>query len=164
MFSKNTAAKILFIAILGSSAALPLVASAWSTPNLWGTPPGFWGPLISCTGIYVGAPATNPNGTPAAPPCTSLCDLIDTAINITYFGMSLALFIIAPVMVVVGAVMIMLAGANPGMLESAKKTLTATVIGIFIVLGAYLIVNTTITLLGIGGVGGFGNNSCTTTS
>jgi len=144
--------------------ALPLVASAWSTPNLWGTPPGFWGPLLSCTGVYVGAPATNPDGTPTAPPCTSLCDLIDTAINIIYFAMTLAIFIIAPVMIVVGAVMIMLAGANPSMLESGKKTLTATVIGLVIVLCAYLIVNTTITVLNISGVGGFGNNSCTTTS
>jgi hypothetical protein len=60
--------------------------------------------------------------------------------------------------------MIMLAGANPGMLESGKKTLTATVIGLAIVLCAYLIVNTTITVLGIAGIGGFGNNACTTTS
>ena len=160
----TTAAKILLIMIVGSSLALPLVASAWTTPNLWGTPPGFWGPLVSCTGIYVGAPSTNPDNSPAAPPCTSLCDLIDTAINIIYFGMSLAIFILAPVMIVVGAVMVMLAGANPGMLESGKKTLTATVIGLAIVLCAYLIVNTTITVLGITGIGGFGNNACATTS
>jgi hypothetical protein len=160
----TTAAKILLIMIVGSSLTLPLVASAWTTPNLWGTPPGFWGPLVSCTGIYVGAPSTNPDNSPAAPPCTSLCDLIDTAINIIYFGMSLAIFILAPVMIVVGAVMVMLAGANPGMLESGKKTLTATVIGLAIVLCAYLIVNTTITVLGITGIGGFGNNACVTTS
>ena len=156
MFSKNTAAKILFIVIVGSSVALPLVASAWTTPNLWGTPPGFWGPLVSCTGNY-----SYPGG---MTPYTSLCDLIDTAINIIYFGLSLAIFIIGPVMIVVGAVMIMLAGANPSMLESGKKALTATVIGLLIVLCAYLIVNTTITVLNISGIGGFGNNSCTTTS
>ncbi len=163
MFSKNLGAKILLIAILGSSIALPLVASAasgWSTPNLWGTPPGFWGPLVSCTGNYL--PTNSDGSTPN--PCTSLCDLIDTAINIIYFGMTLAIFIIAPVMIVIGGIMIMLSGANPGMLESGKKTLTATVIGLFIVLCAYLIVNTTITVLNISGVGGFGNNACTTTS
>jgi len=158
MFSKNIASKILLIVLVGSSVVLPLAASAatWTTPNLWGTPPGFWGPLVSCTGNY-----TTPG---SLPPCTSLCDLIDTIINVIYFAMTLALFVIAPVVIVVGAIMIMLAGANPGMLESGRKAITGAVIGIAIVLCAYLIVNTTLTVLNITGVGGFGNNSCTTTS
>ena len=63
-------------------------------------------------------------------PCTSLCDLVDTIINIVYFGMSLALFIIAPVAVVAGGLWFTLGGANPGMLESGKKTITGAVIGV----------------------------------
>lgn len=161
MFSKDAAAKILLIAIIGSSLALPLVASAWTTPNIWGTPPGFWGPLVSCTGFYPSTTATFNSGN--LPPCTSLCDLIDTAINVIYFGITLALFVIAPIVVAIGAIMIMLAGANPGMLESGKKALVGAVIGIAIVLCSYLIVNTVITVLNITNVGGFGNNSCAIT-
>jgi FtsH-binding integral membrane protein len=164
MFSKNIAAKMLLVVIVGSSFLLPLVASAssssYTTPNIWGTPPGYWGPLVSCTGNYL---TKNSDGTPTNP-CTSLCDLIDTFINIVYFGMSIAIFIIAPIMVVVGGVMILMAGANPGMLESGRKAITAAVVGLIIVLCAYLIVNTFITVLSVTGVGGFGNNSCTTSS
>jgi hypothetical protein len=163
MFSKDTAAKILLIAIIGSSLALPFVASAWTTPNIWGTPPGFWGPLVSCTGYYSSSVATF-NNSGNLPPCTSLCDLIDTAINVIYFGMTLALFVIAPVVIVIGAIMIMLGGANPEMLAKGKKAIVGAVIGIAIVLCAYLIVNTVITVLNISGIGGFGNNSCATTS
>jgi hypothetical protein len=162
MFSKNIAAKMLMIVIVGSSMVLPLVASAasYTTPNIWGTPPGFWGPLVSCTGNYL---TKNSDGTTPTP-CTSLCDLIDTFINIVYFGMSIAIFIIAPIMVVVGGVMILMAGANPGMLETGRKAITAAVVGLVIVLCAYLIVNTFITVLSVTGIGGFGNNSCTTSS
>jgi hypothetical protein len=154
MSLKTTAAKIALILIIGSSVALPLMASAaWSTPNIWGVPPGYWGPLVSCTGNYINA------GT--LPPCTSLCDLIDTIINVIYFGMSIAIFIIAPICIVIGGIMILLGGANPGMLESGKKALTGAIIGLIIVLCSYLIVNTVLTVLNLTGVGGFSNNTCT---
>jgi hypothetical protein len=78
--------------------------------------------------------------------------------------MSIAIFILAPIMVVVGGVMILMAGANPGMLESGKKAITAAVVGLIIVLCAYLIVNTFITVLSITGVGGFGTSACSTSS
>jgi hypothetical protein len=159
MFSRDTAAKIVLVAIIASSVAVPFVASAataWSTPNIWGTPPGFWGPLISCTGNYIAPGGMNP--------CTSLCDLIETAINIIYFGITLALFVIAPVVVVIGAIMIMLGGASPEMLGRGKKAITGAVVGIVIVLCSYLIVSTVISVLNITGIGGFGNTSCATTS
>jgi hypothetical protein len=58
--------------------------------------------------------------------------------------------------------MILLGGANPGMLESGKKALTGTIIGLVIVLCSYLIVNTVLTVLNISGsAGGFGTSSCT---
>lgn len=162
MFTKNIAAKLALAAILGSSLLFPFAALAntWTTPNLWGTPPGFWGPLVSCTGNYLtqNSDGSTPN------PCTSLCDLIDTAINIIYFGMSIALFIIGPVVVAAGAIMIMLSGSSPEMLTKGKKAIVGTVVGILLVLCAYLLVNTVLTVLNISGVGGFGNNSCTTTS
>lgn len=153
MFSKKNAATLLFILIVGSSVALPLVASAYTAPNLWGNPPGFWGPLVSCTGNYLsGSGAT---------PCTNLCDLINTFVNIVYFLISIALFIIAPLSFAVGGIMIMFAGANPGMLESGKKVLTGAVIGVVIVLCSYLIVATVLKVLNITSVGGFGGAACT---
>jgi hypothetical protein len=165
MFSKNTFAKMLLVMIISSSVAFPLFASAYTTPNIWGTPPGFWGPLVSCTGNYLsnGGGQTSSGGGATAQ-CTSLCDLINTFINVVYFGMSMAIFIVAPIMIVVGGVMILMAGANPGMLESGKKALTATVIGLVIVLCAYLIVSGVITALGITGIGGFGSSACSTSS
>lgn len=154
MFSKTTAAKIVLVAIVGSSIALPLVASAaYSTPNLWGNPPGFWGPLVSCTGNYLSGDTGSQ--------CKSLCDLINTAVNIVYFLISVALFIIAPLSVAVGGIMIMLAGANPGMLESGKKVLTGAVIGVIIVLCAYLVIATILSVLNITAIGGFGGATCT---
>lgn len=159
MFSKQNAAKILFILIVGSSIALPLVASAYTTPNLW--PTGYWGQggLISCQGSFLNAPSVNGNTPP--PTCTNLCDLINTFINIVYFLISIAIFIIAPISLVVGGIMIMFAGANPGMLEQGKKVLTGAVIGLAIVLCSYLIVATVLKVLGVTDVGGFGGAACT---
>jgi hypothetical protein len=156
MFFKKNAAILLFVFVVGSSVMLPLVASAatYSTPNLW--PTGYWGQggLVSCTGDYL---AQDNN----AHPCTSLCDLINTFINIVYFLMTIAIFVIAPILLVVGGIMIMLAGANPGMLESGKKVLTGAVIGLIIVLCSYLIVATVVKVLGVTDVGGFGGAACT---
>ncbi len=157
MFLKKNAAAIALLLIIGSSVVFPLVASAYTTPNIWGNPPGFWGPLVSCTGNYL----TGAGATSGATPCTSLCDLINTFINLIYFAISIALFIIAPVAFLCGGVMIMIAGANPGMLESGKKVLTGVVVGILIVLCSYLLVATALNVLGITRVGGFGGATCT---
>jgi hypothetical protein len=157
MFTKINAAKILFVLIVGSSVALPLVASAYTTPSLW--PTGYWGAggLVSCTGNYL----TGAGATAGTTPCTSLCDLINTFINIVYFLMSIAIFIITPIMFIWGGIMIMLAGANPGMLETGKKIFTGTVIGLAIVLCSYLLVSTVIKVLGVTTIGGFGGAACT---
>lgn len=154
MFFKKNAATITLLLLVGSSLALPLIASAYSAPNLWGNPPGFWGPLVSCTGNYL----TGTAATPGVTPCQNLCDLINTFINIVYFAISIAIFIVAPISFVVGGIMIMLAGANPGMLETGKKVLTGAVIGLAIVLCSYLIVNTVLWALNVTAVGGFNGN------
>lgn len=157
MISKNLVAKVLMLLIVGSSLVLPVVASAsssgqYTNPSLW--PTGFWAPngLVSCTGNYI--PGSGANS------CTNLCDLIGTIINIIYFAMSIAIFIVAPIMFVVGSIMVMVSGANPEMLGRGKKVLLSTVIGLVIVLCAYLVVATIISVLGINGVGGFGNAIC----
>lgn len=165
MFLKKNAAKILLILIVGSSIALPLVSLAasggsYSTPSLW--PKGFWGPIVWCTGNYI--QGASQVGQPAT--CTNLCDLIGTFINVIYLGMSIAIFIITPIGIIWGGIMIMLSGANPGMLESGKKILLGTVIGLLIVLFAYLIVNTALAVLKVTSVGSFNGNSgvCQVTS
>jgi hypothetical protein len=121
---------------------LPLVASAHA-PQLWGMPPGYWGPILSCSG----------SGQGGLPKCTSLCDLLHTFQNVIYFGISLAFFAIAPVLLIWGGVLILIAGANPGLLEQGKKILTGTLIGILIVLCAFLIVNTFLWFLAKSGGG-----------
>jgi hypothetical protein len=163
---KKTAAKILLIFLVGTSAIIPLVASAsvsnsYKTPSLW--PTGFWGPIVWCTGNYLTPPADQVTlgGGKAPDTCNNLCDLIGTFINVIYLGMSIAIFIIAPIGVAWGGIMIMVSGANPGTLESGKKILLGTVIGIALVLGSYLIVNTVLAVLNVTSVGNFNGNAGT---
>ncbi len=161
--------KKIILALLAAAALLvpyapALAASTWTQPQLW--PTGYWGQggLLSCTGNpYTfdasGVPQPHPGTT-----CTNLCDLVKTAINIIYFAMTICIFALAPIFAVAGGVMIMLAGPNPEMLSKAKKLLTGTVIGIALILGSYLIINTFVQAIGITGVGGFfgGGSICPT--
>ena len=150
---------------------LPLISSAaangsgsvtYKTPPLW--PTGFWGPIVWCTGSFNPTQNPSPSPTPGTagqtpPTCNNLCDFIGTFINATYLLLSIAIFILTPVFLVWGGVMIMLAGANPGILETGKKILTGTVISLAIVLCAYLLVNTALSVLSVTSVGGFNGNS-----
>ncbi|MEK9180297.1 MAG: hypothetical protein AAB897_02700 [Patescibacteria group bacterium] len=86
--------------------------------------------------------------------CT-LDDLIQTALNFVSFGMTLALFVGAPILFAYGGVMILISGGSPDKLGQGKKILTGTLIGALIVLCAYLIIKTFVSLLGISGIGGF---------
>jgi hypothetical protein len=164
MISKNLVAKVLMIFIVGSSLIMPMVASAssngtYTNPSLW--PTGYWGPLVSCTGNYIST--TNSDGTPVNA-CTNLCDLIGTFINIIYFAMSIGIFIITPLAFLVGAIMVMVSGANPEMLSTGKNVLKTTAIGLAIILCSYLLVATVVSVLGISGVGGFGAAICSVKS
>jgi hypothetical protein len=172
MNMKKIAATIVFVFIAGSFAALPLVSLAaetqsgsnvsYTAPSLW--PTGFWGPITWCTGSSIATANPTPSPTPGTagqtpPTCNNLCDLIGTFINVIYLLFSIAIFILTPILLVWGGVMIMLAGANPGMLETGKKILTGTVIGLVIVLCAYLLVNTVLSVLSVTSIGGFNGNS-----
>ena len=161
---KNTVAKILLVFIVASLVAIPALSfassggTAYKVPSLW--PTGFWGPIVWCTGDYLGnTQVALPSGQPAA--CTNLCDLVGTVINVIYLLMSIAIFFIAPILMVWGGVTMMFAGANPGMLETGKKILTGTVIGIAIVLCSYLLINTVLGALKVTAIGGFNGNSNT---
>jgi hypothetical protein len=145
MLSKKTLISILSVGLV----LFPLIASAAAMPNLW--PSGYWAPngLVSCTGDYISAQLSG------ATPCTSLLDLIQTILNITAFMMSIAIFIVMPVLLVYGAVLIMMGGANPDMLSTGKKVLLGTVIGLAIILCSYLIISEIVSVFKISGLGGF---------
>ena len=135
-------AVIIFILI---AASVPFAAFA-------DTPFSFWAPagLVSCSGLS----------------CTSLCDLIHTAAHVIYFGLTLGVFVFAPIMFAWGGITMMVAGASAEKRGSGKKMLVGTVIGIIIMLAAFLIVKTLITVLGASGAipgfsGSGGSISCT---
>ena len=79
-------------------------------------------------------------------PCT-LCHLFVLFKRIVDFLTLNIIFPLAVLMIVVGGAMFLTAGGDPGRIGGAKKILTATVIGLAIILAAWLIVDTVITFL-----------------
>ncbi len=94
--------------------------------------------------------------------CTSACQLVGTFINVVYFGITITLYFIFPTLFAWGGIVILTSAGNPGRIESGKKILTGTLIGILIVLGAWLIIKIFIDVLGAAGkIPGFGTDiSC----
>ena len=156
MLSTSNGMKKLFYIFALAVVLLPSLAFAYTAPSIW--PTGFWGPLISCTGDYAGVGPSS-----GVSPCTSLCDLINTIENVIYFGLSIAVFIITPILIAWGGAMYMFSRGKPEGISSAKKILTGALIGLLIALCAWLIVNTVITaFLGSNTyIGGFSSASCT---
>ena len=122
--------KIYLLLALCSLLAIPVLASAASFPY-WGK-----GGLVSCTG------GTTSGTTNNLPTCTSLCDLFKTGQNIIYFMMTLAVLAIAPIMIVIGGIMMLISAGSETQVSSGRKMVTGAVIGIAIALGAFIIVNT----------------------
>ena len=100
---------------------LPLAVSA--DVSLF--PTGYWGPLVSCTGID----------------CDT-CHIFSTAQRVIYFMMTLTIFVIGPIMITAGGIMMLVSAGNAERFSSGRKMATGAVIGILIGLGAFLIVNT----------------------
>ena len=111
-----------------------------SAPSIF--PSGYWG----ADGLVVRCGGSNP---------CDRNDLIHTFIHVIYFGMTLALFVAAPIFFAWGGILILMSGANPGGIEQGKKIVTGTVMGILIRFSSYLIVKTFVSFIGIQGVGGF---------
>lgn len=120
--------KLVVSFILLFAASLPLFALAQDFPI------PYWGPLLeNCPGG-----ATNCN----------LCHLIKTGWNISRFFLTLLFVIAVPAMVAIGGIMIMVSGANEGLLALGKKILTGAVVGLLIGMSAFLIISTIIWLVG----------------
>ena len=148
----------VFLALIVATLAAPFFVSAQTTPDVYATPlPQIANPkdlgdqLLVCTGTVSSSRLYN---------CGDLCDLIYQVVWIVYLAIVWVVWAIAPISFIAGGIMYMLAGANPGMEGNAKKVLTGAVIGVVIVLCAYIIVNTIVTFFHIGGVGGFGTSAC----
>lgn len=105
----------------------PLAASADVSLfpfGYWGDPPPGHG-LLSCVGVD----------------CNT-CDLFATGQRVIYFMMTLTIFVIGPLMITAGGIMMLISAGNAERFSSGRKMATGAVIGILIGLGAFLIVNT----------------------
>ena len=63
--------------------------------------------------------------------------------------MTIALFAVAPILFLWGGLVILTAGANPGNIETGKSILKGTVIGVVIILLAFVLIRTLVTVLGV---------------
>lgn len=156
--------KIAIVTLSFALFSLPLLAFganqwSWSNlPSVW-NPAVLQGPLVTCTGGPMSGFDSSGNPIPNTNACQNLCDLILTIVVDIYIAIAFVIWFILPIMFVVGGIMYMLGGANPGMLETAKKTLWGAVIGAIIVLCAYLLIFTFIKFISISNIGGFSPNS-----
>ena len=148
---KKFAYAVPIVAFLALWVFIPTVLadSAPINSNVW-NPTILQGPLVTCTGAGAGGTKT----------CTNLCDLISTAANVVYFGIGVVIWIIAPIMIAWSGIRLVFSRGNPEATSGARKMIWGVVIGLFIVLCAYLIVYTFISVLGITGIGGFGTSAC----
>ena len=127
--------KILFgLVLLAVFFVLPAFASAAFPIPYW---PDDAKPLISCSGVDC-----------------NLCELINTSQNIISFAMTLLLAVFAPIMLAYGGIMIMISRGSPEKFGTGKKALTGAIIGIAVGLGAFLIINEFVTLIGVKFSGG----------
>ncbi len=150
--------------IIGVSAAflflVPLIlpclafaASATVNSNVWNLSI-LQGPLVTCVGATTST-------LPIQPTCQSFCDLFATVANVIYFCIAVVIWIIAPIMFLWAGILFMTSAGNQERVGQARKMLTGTVIGVLIVLCAYLLVYTFVNVLQLQQyVGGFGTNAC----
>lgn len=131
--------KFLILGFLFLIFAAPSLASAHNIGiPYWG---GAGNPILSCTGNPL-----DPNDN--RQPCTSVCDIFHTLQHVIYFGISLVLFVLAPIMFLAGGIMVVLGGANASIISKGRSILWGTVIGVAVALGSFLIVATFLWLVG----------------
>ncbi len=71
-------------------------------------------------------------------------DLLQLGANVFNFMIDAA-FILAALFIMIGGAMMLVSGGSPNTLARGKKTITAAVVGLVIVLTAWVLVNTLIT-------------------
>ena len=134
-FSKYALAVVFALSVFG---ALPLVADAHEAKlPYWGSD----APILSCVG--------SPDASGAiAEQCDDFCDILHTIQHVIYFVLTIAIFVLVPLMVLAGGAMILVSGASPSLRETGKKTLTGAIVGAVLALGSFLIVSTILWVLG----------------
>ncbi len=113
--------------------------------------------FFSFTPMLVSAANTNgivPCGNNGDKPCT-LCDLIVGIKNIIDFGMKI-LISVAAVGVFVAGIMYITSSGNEQMMTTAKKFLSASLVGFAVVLSAWFIVNIVMWAMAVNGNLGVG--------
>ena len=127
--------KVIFLslAVLIALSVAPIFASSVHAANPGGEiwTGGFWGPIIPCSGTE----------------CT-ICHFIELVQNLAYFGISLVIYALTPILVAVGGIMIMFSMGSTTKLEQGKKILTGALVGLAIALGSFIILGTFFTILG----------------
>ena len=113
-----------------SSLAVPLKSfAAVKMESIW--PTGYWGGskgLLGCSGIYCNE--------------AGFCGIVQVILNVISFGISIAFFVLLPIFLTWGGIVILTSQGNPGKLGEGKKILTGTLVGVLITLGGYLILQT----------------------
>lgn len=95
------------------------------------------GPIVNCSGaIAGGASDINPN----LPPCT-ICSIAQTAQNVLNTGIFVAVFLSAILFAWAG-VKYLTSAVNSGGINEAKSLFGNVLIGLFIILGAWLVIDT----------------------
>lgn len=98
---------------------------------------GFTGPIVPCGGS-------------GQAPCT-FCDLGVLVVNLTKFMMENVVIPAAALLIVSGGILILISGPSEERLKLGKDIITKTIVGAVIVLLAWLMVDTAIKVLTVGG-------------
>ena len=93
--------------------------------------------------------------------CVNWCQLIKLTDNLTSFGITIAVFVIAPIFIAYGGIMIIAAGGSEARFSRGKQIVTAAVIGFLLALGAWLIITTFFGIIAGGSSDQWANIQCT---
>jgi len=104
--------------------------------------------FISSVPIKAQGAGIVPCGGEGEPAC-QLCHIFVMFDSIIKFVLFKLVPPLAVFMIVIGGIMFIFAAGSPGTLEKAKKVLTATVIGLVIIFGAWIIINTFFMIIGV---------------
>ena len=88
------------------------------------------------------------NGESVFVPCT-FCHLFILMNNVLKFALVNIVPPLAALMMVIAGIMFFFAGTSPEMMEKSKKIFYSTIIGLAIIYGSWIIINTTLTFIGV---------------
>jgi len=111
--------------------------------------------FFSLMPVLASAQGLVPCGNPGQPNCT-LCYFFIMLDNIVDFLLLRLVPVLAAIMIAIGGFMYIISRANPDQLTRVRSLLTAVAIGLLIVYGAWIIINTFLIVIGAADWSGFG--------